>query len=310
MINAATGNIELMLGTGTKGDGPDGEPLSGWGRAALGDTLVTGLGAGDPDGDGFAEVLTQTIHSKVAFINRSGYPSPGWPRQSTDENFRTQSPALALDVDGDHRAEVVALDASGILAAFRADGKVPPGWPLATGAGAVGAAVAADLDQDGHLDIVAPDRAVPERQQGTINGQFETLYAYSLPVAVSDAANSWPMLGGDPGRTFALPPARTATPPPVIAGPLVQGSLMAYPNPARRRPVSFAYKLTEPADVDFTIIDASGHELASFTRPRRLADNLEIWDPGSVPAGLYVARLRFRGAGTSHSEAITLGLLR
>jgi hypothetical protein len=33
------------------------------------------------------------------------------------------------------------------------------------------------LDQDGHLDIVAPDRAVPERQQGTINGQFETLYA-------------------------------------------------------------------------------------------------------------------------------------
>jgi hypothetical protein len=289
---------------------PGGEPLPGWGRSPLGDTLVAGLGAGDPDGDGFPEVLTQTIHAKVAFLNRGGYPSPGWPRASSDENFRTASPALALDVDGDHRAEIVALDASGILAAFRADGHQPPGWPLATGSGATGSAVAADLDQDGHLDIVAPDRGVADRLQGVVNGQFETLYAYSLPVAAADLANAWPMLGGDPGRTFALPPARTVAPPAPTAGPLVEGSLMAYPNPARRRPVSFAYKLTEPADVDFTILDASGHEVAAFTRSGRRSDNLEIWDPGSVPAGLYVARLRFRGAGTSHSEAITLGLLR
>ena len=88
------------------------------------------------------------------------------------------------------------------------------------------------------------------------------------------------------------------------------GSLRAFPNPARRRPVSFAYQLTEPADVDFTILDPSGHEVASFTRAGRRADNLEVWDPGRVPAGLYVARLRFRGTTRVHSEAITLGLLR
>ena len=36
-----------------------GDPLPGWGRS-FGDTLVAGLGAGDPDGDGFPEVLVQT----------------------------------------------------------------------------------------------------------------------------------------------------------------------------------------------------------------------------------------------------------
>lgn len=284
--------------------------LPGWGRS-YGDTLVAGLGAGDPDGDGYVEVLTQTITSRVAFINQSGHPSSGWPRATTREGFRTDSPALALDVDGDRRAEVVAMDASGILAALRGDGRVPAGWPLATGVGAVGAPVAADLDRDGSLEIVAPDRSVPAELQGDINGRFGTLYAYSLPPQPFDpTANAWPMLGGDPGRTSALPAARTATAPAATVGPLEAGSLHAYPNPARRRPVSFAYRLTEPAEVDFTILDTSGHEVASFTRSGRRSDNLEIWDPGTVPAGLYVARLRFRGASGSQSEAITLGLLR
>jgi len=118
------------------------------------------------------------------------------------------------------------------------------------------------------------------------------------------------MLAGDPGRTSALVGSRGPSAPPAVAGPLVAGSLRAFPNPARRHPVSFAYQLSEPADVDFTIIDPSGHEVASFTRSGRRADNLEVWDPGRVPAGLYVARLRFHGAGGTHSEAITLGLLR
>jgi M6 family metalloprotease-like protein len=289
---------------------PSGAALPGWGRS-LGDTLVAGLGAGDPDGDGYAEVLTQSVTSHLAFWNQSGYPSPGWPRAATREGFRTDSPPLALDVDGDHRAEVVAMDASGILAALRGDGRVPAGWPLATGVGAIGAPVAADLDRDGRLEIVAPDRAVPDNLRGDVNGRFGSLYGYSLaPQILDPTASSWPMLGGDPGRTSALPAARTASPGPAAIGPLVSGSLHAFPNPARRHPVSFAYQLTEPAEVDFTILDSSGHEVASFTRSGRRADNLEVWEPGRVPAGLYVARLQFRGSSGTHIEMLTLGLLR
>ncbi len=274
-----------------------GEGLPGWGHS-FGDTLVDALGAGDPDGDGFPEVLTQTVRSGVMFVNVSGYPSPGWPRRSTSETFRSGSPALAIDVDADGTSEVVAMNASGVLAALRADGRTPEGWPFATGVGATGAPVAADLDRDGALDIAAPDR-------------FGMVYAYSLPVSGgAPTRTSWTMLGGDPGRSSSLPGTRTSTPLATFAGPLVRGSLKAYPNPARRRPVSFAYQLTEPADVEFRIIDVSGHEVASFQRSGRAADNLEVWDPGALPAGLYMARIRIRGAGTDRTEFVPVGLIR
>src|SRR4030095_2371425 len=73
--------------------------------------------------------------------------------------------------------------------------------------------------------------------------------------------------------------------------------------------VSFAYQLSEPAEVEFNILDSSGHEVASFTRSGRRADNLEIWEPGSTPAGLYVARLRFKGGTSERSEVVSVGLL-
>ena len=90
----------------------------------------------------------------------------------------------------------------------------------------------------------------------------------------------------------------------------MRGSFKVFPNPARRHPVSFAYTLTEPAQVEFRILDASGHEVASFSRPGRAADNLEVWDPGALPGGLYVARVRFRGAGTERTELTPVGLIR
>lgn len=289
-----------------------GRSLPGWGRPG-GDTLVASLGAGDPDGDGYPEVLTQTFDSRVAFINLSGYPSPGWPRAGSKEGalaenpdltypraparFPTTSPALALDVDGDRGSEIVALNTSGILAALRADGRTPEGWPLATGSGAGGSPVAADLANDGRLEIVAPDR-------------LGELVAYSLPVGFDALADPWPMLGGDPGRSSALPGTRMGATPAPSRGPLVHGSLKAFPNPARRRPVSFAYQLSEPADVEFRILDPSGHEVASFVRNGHRADNLETWDPGRLPAGLYLAQLRFRGNGHELVEIVPVGLIR
>jgi len=276
---------------------PDGTPLAGWGHS-FGDTLVAGLGAGDPDGDGLPEVLTQSVRSGLAFVNRSGYPSPGWPKRGTTEDLRTGSPPLALDVDGDARSEIVGMNASGIVAALRADGRTPEGWPLASGSGATGSPVAADLDRDGSLDLVVPDR-------------IGRLFAYTLPVTAGDpVATSWTMLGGDPGRTSSL--AADATPPAPLpaAGPLVPGSLMAFPNPARRQAVFFAFQLTEPADVEFRIFDTSGHEVASFSRSVLQADNREVWDPGTLPAGLYLARLRFRGATSEAVGVLQVGVLR
>ena len=288
----------------------DGSALPGWGRAT-GDALVTGLGAGDPDGDGYAEVLTQSRGSGVAFWNQSGYPSPGWPKKATREGFLTDSPPLALDANGDGRSEVVAMNASGILAALDLNGQMPEGWPLASGAGAAGSLVAADLDRDGFLEVVVPDRAVPDSIRFDANGRFGTLVAYSLPVSGGNAiTTSWTMVGGDPGRTSTLPADREPVAEAAVRGPYVSGSLKAFPNPARNQAVTFAYQLTESAEVDFSIVDASGHEVASFSRPGRRSDNAEVWDPGRAPGGLYMARLRFRASGGEHSEVVMVGVLR
>jgi len=272
------------------------QELPGWG-APFGDTLVAGLGAGDADGDGFPEVLVQTIHGRLAFLNASGHPSPGWPRAGSPEHFVTNTPPLAIDLTGDGRPEVVALNASGVIAALDGQGHTPEGWPLATGVGCAGTTVAADLDGDGTPEIVAPDR-------------FNKLYAYSVPGTLAPPATSWTMLGGDPGRTCSLSSTATSSPGAPTAGPLVSGSFKAYPNPARRKPVQFAYQLTEDSSVEFSILDTSGHQVAHWTRSGRRSDNYETWDPSGVPAGLYVARVRFSGPGGSRTESVPLGILR
>ncbi len=270
--------------------------LSGWG-GSFGDTLVAGLAAGDPDGDGFPEVIVQSRHSRLAYLNRTGRPSPGWPRASTVEGFRTYTPPLALDLTADGRPELVALNASGVIAALDGAGRTPDGWPLATGVGAGGSMLATDLDGDGALEIVAPDR-------------FGLLYAYSVPSSLAATASPWRMLGGDPGRSSSLPDGATISPGAPSAGPLVAGSLKAYPNPARRKPVQFAYQLSEDASVEFRVLDSSGHEVARWSRAGRRSDNLETWDPSGLPAGLYVARVRFSGPGGSRTESLPLGILR
>ena len=57
------------------------------------------------------------------------------------------------------------------------NGRSADGWPLATGAGCAGAMVATDLDADGTLDFVAPDR-------------FGRLYAYRTGSVVNVVTRS------------------------------------------------------------------------------------------------------------------------
>jgi hypothetical protein len=277
---------------------PGGEALAGWGQTA-GDPLIPALAAGDVDGDGYAEVVTLTTTSKLALWDAGGFPAPGWPRATTREGFASGASPLAADVDGDGVPEMVVLNGSGILVAFRAGGQLPSGWPLASGVGATGSPCFADLNLDGKVEIVAPDLA-------------GRIWAYSVPGSSADPqASPWPMLGGDPGRSFAVsadrePPARALAGDPL----LTPGSLKAYPNPARLKPVSFAFRLTDPGEVEFTILDTSGHQVARFAQPAMRADNVVRWDPGGLPAGLYMARLRFSGAGKEQVEVVPLGILR
>jgi hypothetical protein len=118
------------------------------------------------------------------------------------------------------------------------------------------------------------------------------------------------MVGGDPGRTSYLPLGRTTTILPATAGPLEEGSFKAYPNPARGVDVKFAFRLSEAASVQFRIFDASGHMVTSFARHGVQSDNLVVWQPGALPAGLYLAQVRFDSPSGTHFESVQVGLLR
>ena len=112
------------------------------------------------------------------------------------------------------------------------------------------------------------------------------------------------------GRMSSLLEGWTSSPSAATAGPLVEGSLKAYPNPARRKPVQFAYQLTEDAEVEFRVLNAAGHEVTRWTRSGRRSDNLETWDPSGVPAGMYVARIQFKGPGGTQSASVPVGVIR
>ena len=74
--------------------------------------------------------------------------------------------------------------------------------------------------------------------------------------------------------------------------------------------MTIAYTLTEPARVEVRILDTSGLEVASFRRDASIAENLEVWNPGSAPAGLYMVHVNIRGARSQHTEVLPVGVLK
>jgi len=50
--------------------------------------------------------------------------------------------------------------------------------------------------------------------------------------------------------------------------------------------------------------------VATFSRSGLQADNLVVWDPGRLPAGLYVAQLRFHSAHGDQRQSMPVGVLR
>ena len=74
--------------------------------------------------------------------------------------------------------------------------------------------------------------------------------------------------------------------------------------------MTIAYTLTEPSRVEMRVLNTAGLEVASFRRDANIAENVDVWNPGSVPAGLYMIHVRIRGARTEISETLPVGVLK
>jgi hypothetical protein len=139
------------------------------------------VGAGDIDGNGYAEVLTGRDHSFVHAYNAQGNAMPSWPVETAvDPNdphglfieFTRDAPSLA-DIDNDGEMEIVIAGkvrdphqnrevTNSALLVLRPNGQRKPGWYVAKLGGAplfneyppTQAAALADLTGDGNLEIV------------------------------------------------------------------------------------------------------------------------------------------------------------
>lgn len=257
--------------------------------------LTQGIAAGDLDGDGFNEIVLSTRDGRIGFWNLSGNAAPGWPRDAEPEAFAGGGAPVVARMGGDAALDLVTATGSGRVYALGPDRKPLPGWPLGTGAGQAANPALLDLDGDGSLELLVADAD-------------SLLYAFAPPEAVADGA-VWPLWGGDARRSFSLLQS-PGTGSPGEGTPLVGGSVVCYPNPARWRPVTVSYRLSEPAGVTLTVFDPSGREVARLEQQGLASDNALVWDTAGAAPGLYLGRLEVRGASGSQNQLLHIGVLK
>jgi hypothetical protein len=177
---------------------------------------------------------------------------------------------------------------NGVLVALDRAGKNLDGFPLGFSVGVRGTPMLGG--RGGTADACNPILYAA--------GGDTLLYAISLfgdPGCTGANWDSyWFAEGGDAGRSYA-PFSALETPVPAAGTPILEGSWKAYPNPARQRPITFAFQLREAGRVTISIYDAAARLVERIERETTAQDNAITWDPVGRPSGLYVARIEVPG---------------
>ncbi|MGH7725227.1 MAG: hypothetical protein ACREOU_07325 [Candidatus Eiseniibacteriota bacterium] len=239
----------------------------------------------DVDGDGLPEVVFTTASGKVGYWNTNGSLSPGWPPEVEREGFASGAGPITLRIPSvDSTPLLLASLGNGVLSGLKPDRKNAPGFPLGLSVSARGTP-AVDTSPG---DVDGPPLLF-------VAGGDTLLYGFSLLIPASGGSSSgWSSEGGGPGRAYSSSRVYSFTSGGVTS-PVIPGSLVCFPNPARQKPVTFAFRLSEPARVSVRIFDSAAHEVDSFERDGSSSDNALVWDPSGRKSGLYVARIEVAG---------------
>ena len=117
----------------------------------------------DLDRDGDNELLVASTDGRLYGFDGAGTPLPGFPVFTT--GFPQYAPSVA-DLEGDGMLEIVmftrGLTDGGRLYVLDSSGAVRPGYPISVAnSNLEGSPALADLDDDGGLEILVPQRAWP-----------------------------------------------------------------------------------------------------------------------------------------------------
>ena len=135
----------------------------------------------DLDGDGLPEIVVNN-GDKVYAVHGDGSPLPGFPVainpafsapavRSKTNHVKTGifSSAVLADLDEDGRLDIVVAAMDQRVYAWNADGHLLTGWPVflrdpdapvPAGAEIINTPAVADIDGDGHLDVVVPTNEI------------------------------------------------------------------------------------------------------------------------------------------------------
>jgi hypothetical protein len=153
-------------GAGAAAPGPGIPQMPGWPKLVGGNGTFAptrGLAFADLDGDGPLEIVVSSTDGNLYAWNPDGSVQAGFPVALG--NYAQSAPSIG-DLDADGRPEIVqftrGVTSGGRMWIVEHDGAIPPGFPKSFGNNNLeGSPTLADLDGDGFLEILVPERAYP-----------------------------------------------------------------------------------------------------------------------------------------------------
>jgi len=212
----------------------------------------------DLDHDGYPDILGAGWYAnQVAWWRNPGNTVDQWEKQVIASGFARTCVAFACDLDNDGDIDVVATSQDGDeVAWWRNDGNNTPGWEkisIDPQFDRVWPVHAADLDNDGDMDVVAAS--------GHDGNNEVRWYENRIIVKVPDEMES-----------------------------LVR-EIFVFPNPCHDK-VHISGYFTKPLPVGIEILNASGTTFLKYNRKvdQTGCNNISI-DLSCMPAGFYLIRI-------------------
>lgn len=141
----------------------DGSVMNGW-PVDLDYIPASAAAAGDITGDGVPEIIAESLYSIYAF-DTSGNTLPHFPFTPGETRAFSYSAPVLADMDGDSIREILVGDHSteygyGQVYIIDNTAKVLDGWPRTTANWIFNSVSVADIDYDGHPDVITGDQVL------------------------------------------------------------------------------------------------------------------------------------------------------
>jgi hypothetical protein len=173
----------------------------------LGQSITTSPALADFNDDGFLEIVVSTIESpyRTYIFDSQGTVLPGWPQNTEWVDWR--SPIVG-DITGDTIPDIITTAGNGFIGggvyAWTVNGSVIEGFPKHTEVDAQASVTIADIDSDGHLELIASS----DWDMDIVHLDYKnrgSIYVWDLNGSVNSSTMDWPTFHHDNQRTGMYP---------------------------------------------------------------------------------------------------------